>query len=69
MGFYQRRILPTFLDKMTNHPKLNELRLEQLASARGRLLEIGFGTGLNAAYYPSDVDGSSLSTRIPASSV
>ncbi|HEY1532632.1 MAG TPA: class I SAM-dependent methyltransferase [Polyangiaceae bacterium] len=56
MGFYQRRILPTFLDKMTNQPKLNELRLEQLASARGRLLEIGFGTGLNAAYYPSEVE-------------
>ena len=56
MGFYQRRILPTFLDKMTNQPKLNELRLEQLASARGRLLEIGFGTGLNADYYPSEVE-------------
>src|SRR4051812_27328361 len=56
MGFYQRRILPTFLDKMTNRPELNELRQQQLASARGRVLEIGFGTGLNAAHYPRDVE-------------
>jgi ubiquinone/menaquinone biosynthesis C-methylase UbiE len=56
MGFYQRRILPSFLDKMTNQPELNELRRQQLSSARGRVLEIGFGTGRNAAYYPRDVE-------------
>jgi SAM-dependent methyltransferase len=56
MGFYQRRILPSLLDKMTNEPELNELRREQLSYARGRVLEIGFGTGRNAAYYPPDVE-------------
>jgi Protein of unknown function (DUF938) len=51
MGFYQRRILPTFLDKMTNRPEVNALRQEHLASARARVLEIGFGSGLHACWF------------------
>lgn len=57
MGFYHRRILPTLLDKMmTGNPELDGLRKEVLASARARVLEIGFGTGLNAAHYPREVE-------------
>jgi ubiquinone/menaquinone biosynthesis C-methylase UbiE len=53
MGFYHRHILPTVLDKlMTGNAGLDVLRKEALATARGRVLEIGFGTGLNAAHYP-----------------
>ena len=56
MGFYGCRILPTLLDKMmTGNPELDGLRNELLASARANVLEIGFGTGLNAPHYPSDV--------------
>jgi ubiquinone/menaquinone biosynthesis C-methylase UbiE len=57
MSFYHRHILPTFLDKMmTGNAGLDGLRKEALAGARGRVLEIGFGTGLNAAHYPRDVE-------------
>jgi SAM-dependent methyltransferase len=57
MGFYHRHILPTFLDKMmTGNPALDDLRKEALATARGRVLEIGFGTGLNAPHYPREVE-------------
>src|SRR5450432_2648657 len=57
MGFYHRHILPKFLDKMmTSNPGLDGLRKEALASARAQVLEIGFGTGLNAAHYPREVE-------------
>ena len=57
MGFYDDRILPSLLDRMMrNSAELDDLRTEVLATARGRVLEIGFGTGLNASHYPSQVD-------------
>ena len=55
MGFYTTRLLPGFMDKMTSSPETAVLRAEQLAPARGRLLEIGFGTGLNIPHFPSSV--------------
>jgi SAM-dependent methyltransferase len=55
MGFYTTKLLPMFLDKATSSPETHALRDEVLAPARGRLLEIGFGTGLNIAHYPSSV--------------
>ena len=55
MGFYERKILPKFLDVMMKTPENEKLRQEGLAPARGRLLEIGFGSGLNVAYYPKEV--------------
>ena len=55
MGLYKTRILPGFMDKMTSSPETAALRKEQLAPARGRLLEIGFGTGLNIPHFPSSV--------------
>jgi len=35
--------------------KVNELRPEALAEARGEVLDVGFGTGLNLAFYPEGV--------------
>jgi SAM-dependent methyltransferase len=56
MGFYRYRILPTLLDKMMiSNPELDGLRSELLATARANVLEIGFGTGLNAPHYPGEV--------------
>jgi ubiquinone/menaquinone biosynthesis C-methylase UbiE len=55
MSFYERKILPKFLDKMMKTPENEKLRQEALVPARGRLLEIGFGSGLNVAYYPKEV--------------
>ena len=35
---------------------LREMRAELLGAARGRVLELGAGTGLNLAHYPDRVD-------------
>jgi SAM-dependent methyltransferase len=42
------------------------LRRDLLASARGRVLELGAGTGLNLSHYPPDVDELVLSEPEPA---
>lgn len=56
MGFYERRIFPWLNDALTKNPELLRMREEALAQARGRVVEIGFGTGANLPYYPSAVD-------------
>jgi SAM-dependent methyltransferase len=53
MGFYERRIFPYVLDLAMRG--MNPLRADALAAASGEVLEIGFGTGLNLAYYPPGV--------------
>src|SRR5262245_1846961 len=55
MGVYERRILPILLDKMMTGAETERLRRDALAPARGRVLEIGFGTGLNLPHYPPAV--------------
>ncbi len=56
MGFYDRHIVPLITDKVASGPEAERHRKRTLASARGRVLEIGFGTGLNAPHYPSSVE-------------
>jgi ubiquinone/menaquinone biosynthesis C-methylase UbiE len=53
MGFYDRYIFPHVLDLAMRG--MNPLRADVLAPASGEVLEIGFGTGLNLAYYPATV--------------
>jgi len=55
MGWYERRVLPVLLDKMMTGEETVRLRKDALAQARGRVLEIGFGTGLNVPHYPPAV--------------
>jgi ubiquinone/menaquinone biosynthesis C-methylase UbiE len=55
MGFYSRVILPHLLDWSMSDSTLATYRQELLAEVQGEVLEIGFGTGLNLAYYPSHV--------------
>ncbi|NJN56784.1 MAG: class I SAM-dependent methyltransferase [Leptolyngbyaceae cyanobacterium SL_5_9] len=55
MGFYSRVILPHLLDWSMSDSTLAKCRQELLADVQGEVLEIGFGTGLNLAYYPSHV--------------
>ena len=54
-GFYERRVFPWLNDRLTNDPKLIALRHEALQAARGRVLEIGFGSGPNLPHYPDAV--------------
>jgi ubiquinone/menaquinone biosynthesis C-methylase UbiE len=55
MGFYSQVILPHLLDWSMSDSTLAKCRQELLADVQGEVLEIGFGTGLNLAYYPSHV--------------
>ena len=55
MGFYSERIFPRLMDLSASDARLNTLRTRALAPARGRVLEIGFGTGINLEHYPAAV--------------
>lgn len=55
MGFYTRHIFPMICDYSMSHIFDNTKRRDLLASVSGKILEIGFGTGISLAYYPSTV--------------
>jgi SAM-dependent methyltransferase len=56
MGFYERRVFPLINDALTSSPVFERLRAEVLHHARGRVLEIGFGSGLSLPFYSRGVD-------------
>ena len=49
---YARSVFPWILDRMLGGAEIDELRRESLRPARGRTLEVGFGTGLNLSCFP-----------------
>lgn len=55
MGIYSRHIFPRLLDWSLGTPDVQEQRRLTLSAARGEVLEIGFGTGLNLPFYPATV--------------
>ena len=55
MSFYGDKVLPRLQDKAMNRQGTREVRARVCAGLTGRVLEIGFGTGLNVHYYPADV--------------
>jgi ubiquinone/menaquinone biosynthesis C-methylase UbiE len=55
MGFYRDQVLPRFQDKVMDRKPNREVRARVCAPLRGDVVEVGFGTGLNAAYYPAEV--------------
>lgn len=55
MGFWTTHLLPRAIDRVLDNPELNERRRSTCAGLTGRVLEIGFGSGLNVAYYPLEV--------------
>jgi SAM-dependent methyltransferase len=50
-GFYESRVFPWLNDKLCADPELERIR----APAAGRVLEIGFGTGLDLPHYSKSV--------------
>ena len=52
MNIYSRLIFPTLIDRVMSGEDFANYRQVVLADAVGSVLEIGFGTGLNLAYYP-----------------
>jgi ubiquinone/menaquinone biosynthesis C-methylase UbiE len=55
MSFYREHVLPRFQDKVMGRKPTREVRARVCAGLHGEVVEVGFGTGLNAAYYPNEV--------------
>jgi len=54
-GLYERRIFPWINDSVAYKPEFEALRREALAPARGRVVEMGFGSGASLGCYPPAV--------------
>jgi ubiquinone/menaquinone biosynthesis C-methylase UbiE len=55
MGLYSKYVFPRLLDWSLGSSLIQRQRREALAPVQGRVLEIGFGTGLNLNHYPKRV--------------
>lgn len=55
MGIYHHCVFPYLLDFAMSSKVFRQPRRRTLAQASGRILEIGFGTGMNLQHYPPSV--------------
>lgn len=55
MSFYADYLFAPLLDAILSTRTINESRAKVVAQASGRVLEIGFGTGLNLRFYRPEV--------------
>lgn len=56
MGLYEKHVLPRVVDVTCGAAELHERRAELCRPLAGRVLELGFGSGLNLPHYPASVD-------------
>ncbi len=55
MGLYSKYVLPRLIDLAMRNKDTTRLRAECLPQARGEVLEIGIGSGLNLRFYSPEV--------------
>ena len=55
MGFYEDQILPRGIDWGMSGERFSTLRQQYLKDVAGKVLEVGFGSGLNFPHYPDAV--------------
>jgi len=56
MGVYGRYVLPKLINSACAMPQMMALRKRYVPLARGRVLEIGIGSGLNLEFYGNEVE-------------
>src|SRR5690554_621556 len=56
MSFYEDRILPHIIDKACSMGQVMKLRSQLVPRARGRVLEVGMGSGINLEFYNQDLE-------------
>lgn len=55
LGWWGEHVVPRLVDASLGNDEVGRLRARACAGLTGRLLEIGFGSGLNVAHYPDAV--------------
>jgi ubiquinone/menaquinone biosynthesis C-methylase UbiE len=55
MGFYAKQVLPRIIDLAMQNKETTRLREAWLPQARGHVLEVGIGSGLNLPFYSLEV--------------
>jgi ubiquinone/menaquinone biosynthesis C-methylase UbiE len=55
MGFYDKHVLPRFMNLMMGNKFATAERKKALAEVSGTVLEVGFGSGRNLPWYPESV--------------
>ncbi|HTL91175.1 MAG TPA: class I SAM-dependent methyltransferase [Steroidobacteraceae bacterium] len=56
MSWYYRRLFPWLLDLSMKHPEVERYRRLLVPQAKGRVLEIGIGSGLNLPFYGAQIE-------------
>jgi SAM-dependent methyltransferase len=53
---WNERVVPRLVDVSLRGPEIEQLRERACAGLRGRVLELGLGSGLNTPFYPDEIE-------------
>ncbi len=56
MGIYREQLVPRLVDRMCGSEGFDRWRARAVEGLSGRVVEVGFGSGLNVPHYPHEVE-------------
>ncbi len=56
MGLYREHVVPRLVDRMCGAAGFDRWRAQAVEGLSGRVVEVGFGSGLNVPHYPPEVE-------------